>query len=162
MGGNGKGYKGVNSQADTQFLARLFLADIAKGLMTTLKHLTRKPITVQYPKERITPSSRYRGLHILCTDEEGKEVCNGCGLCVKICPDGAIELTATGKGKERTVESYSIDLGRCMFCGLCVESCPRDAIRMTDCYELAGYSREDLKVNKDTLVMKQEPKVYKK
>ena len=171
MEGNGKGHKDtkpdsisslIESDSTEQHLARFFLGDIVKGLMTTLKHLGRKPVTVQYPKERRPVSSRYRGLHIFCTDEEGKEACNGCGLCVRSCPDAAIELVATGKGKERTAESYTIDLGRCMFCGLCVEACPRDAIRMTDYYELADYSRENLKVGKDFLKKKHVPKKYKK
>lgn len=169
MDENDKEYKGAstNSVATESIsadhpLTRLFLGDILKGLTTTLKHLVRKPVTIQYPKERRLLPTRYRGLHILCTDEEGKEVCNGCGLCVRSCPDDAIEVLATGKGKERIVESYNIDLARCMFCGLCVEACPRDAIRMTDFYELADFSRENLKVGKEVLKKKHVPEVYKK
>lgn len=149
-------------QEELSPLLKAFLGDIAKGLATTLKHLVRKPVTIQYPKERMELSPRYRGLHILMKDEEGKELCNACGLCARTCPDAAIEVVGTGKGKERVVESYTIDLTRCMFCGLCVEACPRNALRMTDFYELADYSRDALKADKAVLEVRHVPKPYKK
>ncbi|MGB9587774.1 MAG: 4Fe-4S binding protein, partial [Armatimonadota bacterium] len=41
-------------------------------------------------------------------------------------------------------DSFTMDAGRCMFCGLCTEVCPTGALVMTDEYELAAFSREDL------------------
>lgn len=48
-----------------------------------------------------------------------EEPCNGCDLCVQVCPYHAIEL----------VEKLAvIDLAACARCGLCVTRCRRGAI----------------------------------
>jgi heterodisulfide reductase subunit A len=53
------------------------------------------------------------------------EDCRGCGLCVALCPYGAIELVETERGKRaRTVEVA------CKGCGVCGATCYRKAIRM--------------------------------
>src|SRR3989304_3649202 len=144
---------------------KIFLIDIAKGLKTTLKHRFRKPITIQYPKERWTPYQRFRGLHALKTEknESGeKDLCIACGLCARSCPSDIIEIVTSGKGKERKLEQYKIDLSRCIYCGFCVEVCPQNALEMTDFYELAGYCREELIADKVYLTTKHLPKKYKK
>ncbi|HHV93684.1 MAG TPA: NADH-quinone oxidoreductase subunit NuoF [Firmicutes bacterium] len=48
------------------------------------------------------------------------ELCRGCGLCVKVCPENAIS------GNRR--EPHAIDTDRCVKCGACQEKCPFDAI----------------------------------
>jgi heterodisulfide reductase subunit A len=54
-----------------------------------------------------------------------EEECRGCGLCVALCPYGAIELIETGRGKKaRTIEVA------CKGCGTCGATCYRHAIRM--------------------------------
>ncbi|MFH0799909.1 MAG: electron transfer flavoprotein subunit alpha [Pseudomonadota bacterium] len=45
--------------------------------------------------------------------------CNGCGLCVKECPFGAIRTAG---------KSAVIDYDKCTMCGACTEACPFDAI----------------------------------
>ena len=35
--------------------------EMAKGLMVTLKNMTKKPFTVQYPEERLKQHPRFRG-----------------------------------------------------------------------------------------------------
>lgn len=47
------------------------------------------------------------------------DLCDGCGVCVEVCPVNAITMTA-GKAK--------IDPFLCISCGACIPICPREAI----------------------------------
>lgn len=52
------------------------------------------------------------------------QVCDGCGLCVAICPTGAISQKSTPEGlamEER--------VSHCLDCGVCLQACPHQAIR---------------------------------
>ncbi|HIE18361.1 TPA: 4Fe-4S dicluster domain-containing protein [Candidatus Bathyarchaeota archaeon] len=55
------------------------------------------------------------------------EKCNGCGLCMETCKEGAIKII-DGKAV--------IDHNRCVYCGECIRVCPVDA----DVAEKRGYS----------------------
>lgn len=120
---------------------------ILKPSIITLKHLFKKPVTVQYPEERLTPSPRYRGLHV-----NDLSKCISCGSCARACPNKCIEMTPAGvkeikrgdKVIKKEVKHPSFYEGRCMFCGLCVEACPVKSLSMSGHYELAGSSREAL------------------
>ena len=59
---------------------------IAKGLMVTLKHLVRHPVTVQYPEQRLNISRRFRGNELVWDNAR----CSGCTTCARSCPQGAI------------------------------------------------------------------------
>lgn len=48
------------------------------------------------------------------------EKCNGCGMCLKVCPH---EVFGLNKGK-----AYIIDRDFCMECGACALNCPTLAI----------------------------------
>jgi heterodisulfide reductase subunit A len=53
------------------------------------------------------------------------EKCRGCGLCVALCPYGALEIVETENGKKaRTIEVA------CKGCGTCGATCYRGAITM--------------------------------
>jgi NADH-quinone oxidoreductase subunit I len=127
---------------------KLYLPEVFRGLMITLRHLLAfNPVTVQYPEEIKQLPPRYRGLHILPADDEGEIRCVACKLCEVACPTQAISIVAEPAddyGIERRPKVYNIDFMRCVFCGFCVEACPCDALRMGMKYELASYNRAGL------------------
>jgi NAD(P)H-quinone oxidoreductase subunit I len=124
---------------------------IAKGLRVTLRHLFRKPVTTQYPEERLTVSRRIRGTeHLILTKEE----CIACGACARACPHGCIEVVGSKNAEgKRVPEKFEWDSGRCIFCGLCVEACPRTSLLMNYGYEQAGYRCQDLVLSMDDLLL---------
>jgi 4Fe-4S ferredoxin len=77
--------------------------------------------------------------------------CNGCGICIEICPVKAIEAgplleIATGMDAPPVI----IDQTKCTFCGMCASFCPVRAIKMDidgeDILEMEDYPRLDSKV----------------
>ena len=52
-----------------------------QGLSVTLDHMGRRPVTVQYPYEKLIPSERYRGRIHYEFDK-----CIACEVCVRVCP----------------------------------------------------------------------------
>jgi NADH-quinone oxidoreductase chain I len=105
------------------------------------KHILIKPITVQYPEERLTLPDGYRGIHHFDIDR-----CMGCGICARVCPNKCIDIQVSmTPDKKKKIERYNVYLGRCMFCGLCQEFCVgKNVIRLTREYEAAGYTKKDL------------------
>ena len=45
------------------------------GFATTFKHMFKKPITVNYPDEKVPVFPKYRGKQVLMRDENGLEKC---------------------------------------------------------------------------------------
>jgi NADH-quinone oxidoreductase subunit I len=66
------------------------LKGLGTGLGTTLKYLTRKPVTISYPEVKRPVRPRFRGKHELKRFENGLERCIGCSLCAAACPADAI------------------------------------------------------------------------
>ena len=64
------------------------------GFATTLRHLFKKPITVNYPDQKFPMFPKFRGKQVLMRDENGLEKCVACGLCSVACPADAIYLEA--------------------------------------------------------------------
>ena len=130
---------------------------IAKGLMVTIRHLFRHPVTVQYPEQRLNPSRRIRGNELIWNQAK----CTGCGTCAKTCPQGVIEITTSTNQVENkyTVEKYQIDSGYCIQCGLCVEACPYQALYMSYAYECARYRRGELVQSKEVMMETPDRKV---
>ncbi len=126
---------------------------MAKGLLVTLKNLTKRPFTVQYPEERLKQHPRFRGEEFVWYEER----CTGCASCAKYCPLGIIKIvtspseTAPLQGDKYLLEVFDIDIARCMFCGLCVEACPYDALFMGSGFEQGQYSRKEMVISIDQL-----------
>src|SRR4051812_17130252 len=139
------------------WLERIYLWNIAKGMMITLSHFFKKKATIQYPEEKRTFSKVFRGLQILNRDEEGRERCTACGLCAVACPAEAITMEAAERQpgeehlyrEEKYASVYEINMLRCIFCGLCEEACPKEAKFLTDRLVPSDLLRENFIFGKD-------------
>ena len=61
-----------------------------------------------------------------------EELCNGCGVCVSICPGKALEVYGEGKQKKARMHSTLSD---CNSCNACSAICERDAIAVVSCFD---------------------------
>lgn len=110
---------------------------LAGGFGVTLRHMLRKPVTIQYPEEKRTPYPRFRARIVLTRDPEGGERCVACYLCSAACPVDCISMqSAEQEDGRRYAAWFRINFSRCIFCGLCAEACPTMAIQMTPDYEI--------------------------
>lgn len=133
---------------------KLYLPEIGRGLLLTLKHLFQPKFTRQYPEERWDPPASFRGRPVLVMEDNGVERCVACGLCSRVCPPLAIEVQAseTDLLKERYPVRFEINMLRCIFCGFCEEVCPEEAIVMSKDYELVFTKPEQGMYGKDKLL----------
>jgi NADH-quinone oxidoreductase subunit I len=115
------------------------LYTIYMGMKLTLRYLFGYTVTVQYPDERRPLPERYRGkLHNDTPD------CIICDKCARICPVDCIKIESVGKGKNRLLTTFDIDLRKCMYCGLCTEVCPTECLTMKPEYEYSTFNYHDL------------------
>jgi NADH-quinone oxidoreductase subunit I len=138
----------------------MFAKEIARGLFTTLREMFRKPVTVQYPEEKILVSRRFKGRHVLQRYENGMERCIGCSLCSAACPADAIFVESAENTDderyspgERYARVYEINMLRCIFCGYCEDACPTEAIVLGDNYELSFTDRRQSIYPKEMLLV---------
>ncbi len=120
-------------------------AALGTGLGLTFRTMFRRKVTVRYPVEKLPTSHRFHGLLSLPIDPEtGKDRCIICFQCERICPDRCIHIEAEGKGKERQLSRFDIEMDKCCYCGMCVEVCPTEAIVFVPHYETSTYNRARL------------------
>ncbi|MFZ5775361.1 MAG: NuoI/complex I 23 kDa subunit family protein [Thermodesulfobacteriota bacterium] len=115
------------------------------GLGITIKYFFKPVVTVQYPREVLPMTPRFRGhIELVPDPETGNPLCIVCGMCQKACPSGCI--TVDGEKREgvkgKVLTKYILDFTRCSLCGLCVESCNPNAITFSKDYNLAGIRKE--------------------
>ncbi len=155
------------------WLEKIYLWNIAKGMLITLSHLFKKKATIQYPEQKRSFSKVFRGLHVLNRDEEGRENCTACGLCAVACPAEAITMEGAERlpgeehlyREEKYAARYEINMLRCIFCGLCEEACPKDAIYLSQTFAPANYSRKGFIYKKEDLLIPhpiEQPEAYQK
>jgi NADH-quinone oxidoreductase chain I len=124
-----------------QYFADIYQAvsSAVKGMGITIKHIYRKPVTLQYPDERQVMPERFRGfVHNDMTK------CDACNICAKLCPVDCIYIESEGKAKERMMTRYAIDYNKCIWCSLCTENCHTGSITMSHDYDHSVYDRRSL------------------
>jgi NADH-quinone oxidoreductase subunit I len=142
-------------EKDLNFFEKIYVVEVVKGLMLTLKNMLKPKFTMQYPEVKFIPPASYRGRPVLVMEEDGQERCVACGLCSRVCPPLAIEVQAgeTTREKERYPAKFEINMIRCIFCGFCEEVCPEEAIVMSKDYELAFSNRQEALYGKEKLLV---------
>ncbi len=128
-----------------------------QGLTTTLRHLVGRKRTIEFPEERYAMPDpiKYRGVHRLNRDAQGRVKCVACFLCATACPAHCIDIVAAESpwpDREKYPQSFTIDELRCIYCGMCEEACPVDAIELTSLFDLSGKSREEMIFDKEKLL----------
>ena len=124
-----------------------------KGLMLTFNRFFSRPITIQYPEEKMPAAPRWRGIQYFERDEQGKTKCVACGLCMIVCPSKCIYIeTAEDDEGRRYPLRYELDASRCIYCGYCEEACPVSAIFMGKTYEWVEGERKPFLLDTDKLL----------
>src|SRR5712691_4437636 len=133
----------------------LFVAAVASGLATTVKHMFMPKVTELYPEVKPDLPANYRGVHRLNRDEQGRVKCVACYMCATACPAHCIDIVAAPSpwpDREKYPELFAIDELRCIYCGMCEQACPVDAIELTTLCDLTGMSREEMIFDKEKLL----------
>ena len=116
------------------------------GMAVTIRYFVKPVITVQYPRQKIQMSPRYRGYPQFILDPDTKtHRCIACEMCSRICPSQLITVEGAkfpGEKQKRGTR-YIHEHYYCSLCGLCVEVCPTTALEFSKVYQLVGLSRQD-------------------
>jgi NADH-quinone oxidoreductase subunit I len=130
---------------------------LLQGLGVTLRSMTKRSVTREYPHVRPELPPRSRGVIALL-----EENCTSCMLCARECPDWCIYIDShketiparTEGGRERTrnvLDRFAIDYALCMYCGICIDVCPFDALFWSPEFEYAEGNLLDMTHERDRL-----------
>ena len=129
------------------------------GMAVTIRYFVKPIVTVQYPRQQLTMSPRYRGYPQFIIDPEtNTHRCIACEMCSRICPSQliAVEGTKFPGEKQKRATKYLHEHYYCSFCGLCAEVCPTTALEYSKEYRLAGFHREDFVFDHLVLLQKRQ------
>ncbi|MCI7551615.1 MAG: NADH-quinone oxidoreductase subunit NuoI [Actinomycetaceae bacterium] len=145
-------------------LGKLFAPVAGFGVMFST--IFRPTYTEQYlpnstkEKNKAQIKPHYHGLHKLNRYADGLEKCIGCELCAWACPADAIYVEAAPNTPqehyspgERYGRVYQVNYLRCIFCGYCIQACPTRALTMSNEFEIAATTREELIYEKQNLLV---------
>lgn len=92
---------------------------LLKGMGVTFQNLLKRPVTVQYPEQKLTVSRRERGTVLAWSADK----CTGCYTCERACPHDCIDIETPAKGSKWTAQAP------------CTHRCPArvDAARYIRC-----------------------------
>ena len=130
---------------------------LLKGLVVTMRNMTRRSVTAHYPDALPALPPRSRGVIALI-----EEKCTSCMLCARECPSWCIYIdshkdvipatTEGGRDKSRNVlDRFAIDFSICMYCSICIEVCPFDALHWAGEFEYAELDIRELTHEKERL-----------
>src|ERR1700688_3503957 len=113
---------------------------VAKGMLTTISHIIKPPVTIQYPEERLEMPIWTRGRPRLIYEvNTGDLRCTACGACALACPVDVIKIEQHPSPiKGKVLDRFDIDMAGCIECALCVEACPFRAITMAPDFEMVA------------------------
>jgi NADH-quinone oxidoreductase chain I len=119
------------------------------GMSVTIRYFFRPIVTVQYPREKLIMTPRYRGpIELILDPETGTHTCIACEMCSRICPSQLITVKGLKVDKKKKLPwEYVIEYQYCSLCGLCLDSCPTSALQWSNEYRMAGFTREDSVIN---------------
>ncbi|TYT75233.1 FAD-dependent oxidoreductase [Desulfobotulus mexicanus] len=96
------------------------ICDMAEGRLPEMdarEILKLERVHLEYFDPRIPPKEDLGGCGSQCASCGN---CRDCGICVELCPGGAISRKDLGKNSF----SYEVDAERCIACGFCAGACP--------------------------------------
>ena len=144
-----------------------------KGLLLTFVSTVngfRNPVTRQYPesgslwKRTAVPTPvqpRFMGFPALTWDFQVEEpFCTSCMVCIRQCPTQCMSATMKDNplhedgrsSRRKIIDSFEINLNRCILCGICVEVCNFDAIVMSHEHEMSTFRRNGDRVDLPALL----------
>ncbi len=121
------------------------MANLMNFTGTVIKNLFSKPVTKNYPAEPAVYPEKSRG-HI----ENRFDECILCGLCMRNCPTGAIQV-------DKASGMWKINRFDCIQCGYCTQKCPKKCLDL-----LPGYQEPMGEKTEEVLQREAEGKKYPK
>lgn len=109
------------------------------------RNLLKGPVTDPYPFGPTVTQKRFRG-----RIEFDAASCEGCKLCERVCPSGAIKFSKDPNGL-----AFDCWHATCVFCGTCAFYCPTGSIRQTNDWSLAHVAADKYRMVEHGLIPNQ-------